>query len=409
LRERGYNPVKQHHVLIVGGGPVGLSMAAGLAHLGIPSTVLEKDPEIVMFPKASTIHPPTLEIMEEWGLVDKLLEEGLKVHEIQYWDRPTKQMIAKFNLDLLKDETPYPFRLQLEQSVLQVILEKHFRNSDLVNIKFRHKLIAFKQDDRGVVARVETPDGVVEMEGDFLIGADGASSTVRKLIGIQYEGFTYERRFLTLGVVDHDFRQHYEGLGDVSYFFDPNEFVALIHNHLMWKIMLPLPEHITKTEDLTDAYIQERIRYFTGVDKTYNVVHKSVFNVHQRVAPRVFEGRVVLVGDSAHLNNPFGGMGMNSGIHDAYFLGKDIHRLLNDPDLSVRKTPETFQANRHAAIQEVQRRTIENEKAAAKKNESQIEKLKRYAADEKLAKQYLMQNCMIDDFNFMKSRNQAAG
>lgn len=399
--------MKRQHVLIVGGGPVGLCMAAGLAHHGIASTVLEKDPEFVMFPKASTIHPPTLEIMEEWGLIDKLLEQGLQARELQYWDRPTKQMIAKFNLDLLKGETRYPFRLQLEQSVLQVIMEEHFRGSELVDIKFRHKLVGYEQNENGVVASVETPDGVVQIESSFLIGADGASSTVRKLMGIQYEGFTYEKKFLTLGVVDHDFRQHYDGLGDVSYFFDPSEFVALIRNHLMWKIMLPLNESYEKTEDLPDDYIQGRIRAFAGVDKQFNVVHKSIFNVHQRVAPRVFDGRVILVGDAAHLNNPFGGMGMNSGIHDAYFLAADLNRLFQNPELSVQKTLETFQENRHLAIQEVQRRTIENEKAATKQNEGQVEKMKRIAADEKLAKEYLMQTSMIDDFNFMKNRNKA--
>ena len=399
--------MKNRHVLIVGGGPVGLSMAAGLAHHGIPATVLEKEPEFVMFPKASTIHPPTLEIMEEWGLIDKLLKEGLKAHELQYWDRPTKELIATFNLNLLEGETPYPYRLQLEQSVLQVIMEEHYRNSDLLKIKFRHKLLGYEQTEDGVIASVETPDGVVKMECDFLIGADGASSTVRKLMGIQYEGFTYGTKFLTLGVKDHDFKQDYEGLGDVSYFFDPKEFVALIHNHLMWKIMLPLNDPIEKTEDLTDEYVQSRIRAFAGVDKTFNVVHKAVFNVHQRVAPKVFDGRVVLVGDAAHLNNPFGGMGMNSGIHDAYFLAKDLNRLFQNPELSVQQTLEAFQENRLKAIQEVQRRTIENEKAATKKNEGQADKMKRIAADDKLAKAYLMQTSMIDDFNFMKDRNKA--
>lgn len=399
--------MKKQHVLIVGGGPVGLCMAAGLAHYGIASTVIEKEPAFAMFPKASTIHPPTLEIFEEWGLIDKLLMKGLKARKLQYWDRPTKEIIATFNLDMLSGETTFPFRLQLEQSALQVIMAEHYRNSDLVQIKFHHKLLGYEQTESGVVATVETPDGVIQIESNFLIGADGASSTVRKLLGFDYEGFTYEKKFLVLGIVDHDFTKQYEGLNDVSYFFDPKEFVALIHNHQMWKFMFPLEDEVKGIEDVSEDFIQGKIQAFTGVEKKYNVVHQTVFNVHQRVASSVLDGRVILIGDAAHINNPLGGMGMNSGIHDAYFLAKDLNRLLKEPRLSIQDTLTQFQENRLAALREVQRRTIENEKEASKAVEGNnpIEKMKRLASDEVLAKQYLMQTSMIDDFNFMLSRN----
>lgn len=400
--------MKKQHVLIVGGGPVGLCMAVGLAHQGIASTVIEKEPDFAKFPKASTIHPPTLEIFEEWGLIDKLLSKGLKARELQYWDRPTKEIIATFNLDLLKDETRYPFRLQLEQSELQVIIEESYRESDHVRIKFQHELLGYEQSENGVTATVKTPDGVVQIESDFLIGADGASSTIRKLWGIEYEGFTYEKKFLVLGIVDHDFKQEYEGLNDVSYFFDPKEFVALIHNHQMWKFMFPLADSVKGISDLSDSFIQEKICAFTGVEKSYNVVHKSVFNVHQRVASKVLDGRVILIGDAAHINNPLGGMGMNSGIHDAYFLSKDLSRVLSEPGQSIQDTLTRFEENRLVAIKEVQKRTVENEKAASKSLDAgnPADKMKYLASDQVLAKQYLMQTSMIDDFNFMLSRNK---
>lgn len=400
--------MKKNHVLIVGAGPVGLSFAAALAKYGIASTIIEKDPKFLMIPKASTLHPPTLEIFEELGLIDKLLTEGLVADKLQYWDRPTKEIIATFDLKLLKDETKYPYRLQLEQSDLQVILEEHFRNSELVNILFEHELVSFKQTGDGVSATVLTKEGEVKIEADFLVGSDGASSTVRNLLGINYEGFTYETKFLVLGIVDHDFKGNYEGLNDVSYFYDLDEFVALIHNHRMWKMMFKLDNNVKNLDDVSDEFLQSKIRAFAGVDKEFNFVHKTIFNVHQRVASSIYEERVVLIGDAAHINNPLGGMGMNSGIHDAYFLAKDFNKLYNDKNLSIEKVLSQFQENRHFAIQEVQRRTVENERSASKTEgaDNAADKMKRISNDEQLAKRYLMQSSMINDFKFMLKQNE---
>ena len=394
-------------ILIVGGGPVGLSCALALAHKGIPSTVIEKDPKFMMIPKASTFHPPTLEIFEELGVIDDLLAQGLKVEKLQYWDRPTKEVIATLDLNLIEEETPYPFRLQLEQSDLQVLLYVRLKDNPLVDILFDHQLVNFTQQEQSVTATLKNGERTFTVETPFLIGADGASSTVRKQLEIEYEGFTYETKFLVLGVVNHDFSKDFPGMYDVSYFYDEQEFIALINNHRMSKLMFKLDDSIQGLEDLPDEVLQQKLRNFTGNDKNFEFAHKGIFNVHQRVAKNVFDHRVILIGDSAHINNPLGGMGMNSGIHDAYFLANDLADIIADPEIDFVQVLKDFEKNRHAAIQEVQRRTIENEKNASKSQgaSNAIEKMQQIASNPKYAKNYLLESSMIKDYQFMLKQN----
>lgn len=398
--------MQNKRILILGAGPVGLCMAIGLAKKGLSSIVLEKRSSFEMIPKASTIHAPTMEIFEEWGVIDKILNEGLAVHEIQYWDRATNKIIANFNLDLLKDETTYPFRLQLEQSRIQQIFEEHYLDSNLIDLRFNHSLKSFEQTEDQVIATIEGNGEEFQLTTDVLIGADGASSTVRKLMNVEYEGFTYDKKFLVIGVIDHDFKKDHPGLGDVSYFFDSKEFLALIHNHHMWKFMFNLDSSIKSLDDISEDFMQAKIKFFSNAQKKFNIAHKTVFNVHQRVAKNIFDQRVILIGDAAHVNNPLGGMGMNSGIHDAYFLANDLKTLYETNFTNYEKVLTKFQNNREKAIQAVQRRTVENEKSASKSgNENPLEKMIRISSDPVQAKNYLMQSSMIDDFNLMKQLN----
>ena len=314
-------------ILIIGAGPVGLSLALALARQGLPVALFEALPEPSPEIRASTFHPPTLEMFAEWRVVDNVLAQGHKVDRLLYWERQSRELIAEFNYRHIAADTPFPFRLQCPQSVLTRTLKPLVEALPNARVHMNHRLVRFEDCGDYVTAELETPNGRITVEGAYLCGADGAGSTVRKGLNLGFEGMTYEDRFLLIGT-DLDLRPYFSAIGPVNYMYDPEEWVIILHLADVVRVVFRLKPGEVDEEALAETAVRQRIHNFIGQPVDFTIKSRSVYRVHQRVADTFRRGRVLLLGDAAHINNPAGGMGMNSGIHDAYHLANALHKDL---------------------------------------------------------------------------------
>lgn len=309
---------KRHEVIVAGAGPVGMVAALRLAQAGVEVLVLEQGADLSIDSKASTFHIPTLELLETLGVLDEMLERGLKAPIFQQRDRKGG-ILAELDLGQLADETPYPFRLQLEQSKLTRIIRP--RLVALGNVELRYETHVDRAEDRGDHAAVFCNDSDEPLLCDWLIGAEGANSMVRQSLGFGFEGVTFPERFLVMSTT-FEFADVFENLAHVAYITDPDEWLVLLRTPDHWRVLMPVPLEETSAGAVSDERIQQRLNsVLADIGKgpvEFNVIQHSLYNVHQRVASTFSQNRVLLAGDSAHMNNPLGGMGMNSGVHDGW-------------------------------------------------------------------------------------------
>ncbi len=386
-------------ILISGAGPVGFTTALNLARLGIPFTLLEAGDSIFEDPRAGTIHPPTLEMFEESGVTKTMLEQGFIVSNYHYRDRKDG-IVANFDLGVLADETPYPFRLMLEQHKLSHILLdklKAYGDHEILN---EHRVAHVEQDADGVTAHVETPQGVKTLRGSFIIGCDGGRSQVRKSMNVKFDGFTYPERFLVLSTL-YDFARH--GYAITNYIADPEEWCALFKvpgqdGKGLWRILFPASD--APVEELFDeASIQARIQGFNKKDGDYPIVHRNIYEVHQRVASSYRDGRMLVAGDAAHINNPLGGMGMNFGLHDSFNLADKLGKIWFEG--ASHDLLDLYDRQRRTVAQEfLQRQTIENKRNIEQKDPAQraafYDELRSIVADKTKLHAYLLRVAMIE-------------
>lgn len=386
-------------VLIAGAGPVGCTAALFLAKNGIPVKLLEADPELPEDLRASTFHPPTLDMLDELGVTERLIEQGLIARTYQHRNRETGE-VAEFDMGVLDEETRHPYRLQTEQFKMTRIVVDMLKEYPHAEVLFGHRAIGFKDGDDGAQVLVFTPEGEKRLSGSFLIGADGADSRIRQSAAVMFEGLTYPEMFLVVST-PFPFEDHLPNLSRVNYLSDPNEWCTILKTVDLWRILFPAAKGADRETLLSDDYIQDRLQRIVSWSEPYEVVHRSLYFVHQRVAESFRIGnRVLLAGDAAHVNNPLGGMGMNGGIHDAINLSEKLVEILlrgGDRDALL---DQFNRQRREVCIRFVQRQTAANKEAMEsrdpKAQEKQQKELMRVCADPDLAKVFLLRNSMIN-------------
>ena len=309
-------------VLIAGMGPAGLVAGLILVRAGIPVTIFEADAALPTDLRASTFHPPTLDMLAELGLADTLVAQGLVAPRYQWRDRATGDA-ATFDMGCLEGLTEYPFRLQCEQWKLTRAAAAALRAEPLADLRFGWAAADVAQSGDAVTLTV-TRGGETRMEtGDFLIGADGASSAVRRAIAVPFEGFTYGEQWVVAST-PVDFAAKLRGLAPVTYTADADEWFVLLQTRDLWRVLIPVAEDADPDLILSDAWIEAKLQGIAPHETAYDIAHRTLYRVHQRVAGSYRVGRAALVGDAAHINNPLGGMGMNGGIHDAVNLAQKL-------------------------------------------------------------------------------------
>jgi len=343
-------------VVIAGAGPAGLVSATILARAGVSVTVLEAEPSLPLNLRASTFHPPTLDMLDDLGAARPLIDQGLTAPTLQFRDRLTG-LIAQFDFGDISDLTRHPFRVQCEQFRLNQVLLDNLRTMPQADIRFGARVVGVEQDSECATAIL---DGGERVQGRFLLGAEGANSAVRESSGIQFEGFTWPERFLVLST-PFDFSEPFPDLCCVNYVADPEEWYFLLRVPGLWRAMFPTGADEDEESIMSDETAQRRLRRVFDSGRPYEVKHKTLYRVHQRVAERYRAGRCFLAGDAAHINNPLGGMGMNGGIHDAHNLANKLVPVLAGEagdDLLDRYEEE----RRPVALEYINKHTIRNKR-----------------------------------------------
>jgi 3-(3-hydroxy-phenyl)propionate hydroxylase len=387
-------------VLISGGGPVGLFCALLLGRQGVPVRLFDVNDELQDDPRAATTHPATLEVLGQAGLVEDMAQQGLTAPIFQFWDRPSGQLVAEFDLALLANDTKYPFVIQCEQFKTAHIIMKRLVDMPNVEIMFGHEVVTVDQTDDEVTVTVRTKSGEEKHTGSYLIGADGGRSTVRKQAGIPFEGFTWAERFLVL-TTPFDFNAHL-GYCYRSYFADPDEWcncfkVAADGPPGLWRTVFPTDPNASEAEIMSDQAVQARLQKFFPGSQPYDIVHRNLYTTHQRVAATFRKGRVMLAGDSAHVNNSIGGMGLNGGLQDAANLSEKLVQVLaGAPDSLL----DLYSLQRRTvSIEFVQAQSIANKKQLETKEpearKATLAELAQTAADPAKARQYLLRSSML--------------
>jgi 3-(3-hydroxy-phenyl)propionate hydroxylase len=379
-------------VLIAGAGPVGLVAAANLVRHGIPVTVFEGGPDLSTESRASTFHPPTLDMLADLDVVKPLIAQGLMAPKFQYRNRQDG-LLAQFDFGDIADATQHPFRLQCEQSKLTRIIFDKLRNEPNFEIVFSSPVRDATQTADGVTVTVER-DGKSETQSyRWLIGADGARSDVRRSLGIEFEGFTWPERYLVVST-PYDFYNIIPDLVSVSYMADPVRWHFLLQIPNLWRVMFRVAPEENDELALSPQFAQALMaQVMPGIDR-YEITHTTLYRVHQRVARAFRSGRVFLIGDAAHVNNPLGGMGMNGGIHDAINLtGRmvEVWRGIK-PEAEL----ERFDLQRRRVTKEhVERQSIQNKKNLEAADSEFRDWLLRTAADPASTHDYLLKVSMI--------------
>jgi 3-(3-hydroxy-phenyl)propionate hydroxylase len=386
-------------VIVVGGGPVGLVCALNLAARDIPVLVLEAHPELFMDLRAGSFHPPTLEVLEPLGVTAKLLALGIAVHKWQLRDR-TDGVIGTFELSLLKDETPYPFRLHCEQHKLTPLVVDMLDRMPHVDVRFSCCVTEVTQSADGVTVHADTPDGPRTFAGSWVIGADGGGSVVRRSAGIAFGGFTYPERFALIST-PFDLGQH--GFTDTAYISHPVEWCAVFRlpdtgPPGLWRFLYGCRPEESEEEALSDPVVEARLQAVLPRSSRYETKHRTIYRVHQRVANVFRNGRMLLAGDAAHLNNPIGGFGLNSGLQDAMNLTDKLAAVCRG-ELDCSVLDLYGRQRRTANIEYVQETSIRNkrmlEETDPQVRKARLEDMRRAACDPVRAKEVLMRSSMI--------------
>lgn len=375
---------------------MGMVSALVLGRAGIAVTLLESASNLSMDLRASTFHPPTLDMLAKYGLAQTIVPQGLVARYTQQRDR-AEGVIAEFDMELLRGQTDHPFRLQCEQWKLTEAIREKLAQLPHVKILFDTKVETVSQTADRVDVVASRLGETLRLQADYLIGADGAWSAVRRGVDIEFEGFTYPERFLVIST-DFEFADHLPRLSYVNYCSDPKEWCVLLRVPTLWRVLFPTRPEESDEEVLTDGAVQARLHNLLPQPAPYRTMHRTLYKVHQRVAKQFRKGRVLLAGDAAHINNPLGGMGMNGGVHDAFNLCEKLLAVMQGQDRALLDRYE--RQRRTIAIEYINASTARNKREIEERDPVERKKtqdaLRATAADPAAARDYLRKTSMLD-------------
>lgn len=392
-------------VIVIGGGPTGLTTALALGLAGIPVLVLEAEAQLTHDLRAGAFHPPTVEMLDRLGVASRMHEAGGLPH--RHWqlrDR-VEGLFANYDLGLLADETPFPYRLHLEQHRLTpILLDRIHEAAPSVQVLFSHQATAIRPDKDGVTVEA----GGESFRGRYVIGCDGVRSIVRAAMGVKYEGFTWEDRYLATST---SYELHKFGFAGAGYISDPEAWAAVFHvpdagPPGIWRIVFPIGPEIDAKTEMQPENLQRRLAHIlvsanlSPPGGEFPLHYSSLYTVHQRVATCFAQDRLILAGDAAHANNPLGGLGLNSGIHDAVNISDKLIAIWldgADPDKLFDLYDRQRRPIHHKHIQAM---SIRNKQMLEEKDpvvrRQHLNEQRAVAEDPVRAKAYLMETSMIN-------------
>lgn len=347
--------------------------------------------------RASTFHPATLDLLDKLGINEELMVQGNIVPAIHFRERKDFSLVAEFNFRELSADTRHPFRLQCEQWKLTKVLKSRLELMKNVSLHFSTSVINAGQTVDGIFIDTVKKTEDKRVQADWLIACDGVGSIVRKSLKIDYEGFFFPEKFFSIST-PFEYADHINNLSHVTYIADPNEWCLMLRAPDLWRIMFPVPSEESDDETKSDFAVQKRLQGLMHFSSSYEVKHKTIYRVQHRIASTYRLGRVLLAGDAAHANNPLGGMGLNSGLHDAFNLAEKLLQVMSqgaDDKLLDRYSRQ----RRYVSMEHVNSQAAQNKELLESNDRSvrhaKLDDLRRRAENPKLAREYMLKASLI--------------
>ncbi len=312
-------------VVVAGAGPVGLVTALKVARAGIPVLVLDCEPDIIQWPRAVVYHAPTVEMLDRLGLLDELKGAGILKQDYQFRTVDGGILAAPNMSVLTPEDTAYPFNLHMPQHELANAILRNLLTIPGAAVRWNSRVMDLTQDADGVTLTIDTGGETRQLRCDWLVGADGGSSTVRRASGLSFEGYTHPERLVSTNVV-YDFEAR--GYARANFIIDPVHWAVIVKvdRHGLWRVTYG--EDASLPEDEVKSRIADHYAALLPDDGPYQLEAFAPFRVHERSAASFRIGRVLLAGDAAHVCNPFGGLGLTSGLLDADILGDALPAVI---------------------------------------------------------------------------------
>lgn len=314
-------------VIVAGAGPVGLITALKLARAGVSVAVVDRLPSVMTAPRAAAYLWPSALVLADIGVLDEAIDAGVVKSGFEFRN-PATGAVSRVSHDLEgRDGEPAPFDLGLGQDILANIAVRHLGKHDMVRLRWNCEVTGVTQDDGGVRVALQTPDGPQQIRGSWLVGADGASSTVRQLLDVPFGGHTWPERFVAVNI-RYDFAAH--GYGGSTYVSDPVNWAMIIQLNKdgLWRVAYG--EDASLPPDSARDRVSERLRaILPDPGRPHELESVSSYRIHERCAATFRAGRVLLAGDAAHICNPSGGFGLLGGIYDANALALALAAVLH--------------------------------------------------------------------------------
>ncbi len=376
-----------YDVIVAGAGPVGLIASLILARSGARVALIEKRETISTASRASTLHPPTLELLDSLGVLQEVQHLGAIADRIQH--RVKDDVVAEFDIGDLSSETRFPYRLHLEQSkVTPVMLEKLLAHP-AADVRFETEVVGVAQDADGVTATVRKRDTESRIRARYMLAADGSRSSVRTMLGIDFPGKEYPGRVLRLMLRDRP-EDIVPGISPVAYVHNGDRSISFLKMPDCWRMVLRVGD-VEDESVITDDWILEKIRIvMPNVSQVPPLVDRDFYSVSCKTASAFRNGRVYLAGDAAHITSTRGGMNMNCGVHDGATMGHALVKALAANDQSIADAASDLR--RAIAASMLLPRTDRSSKAGG----DWIELMRTTAADKKKARAYLQNTAMLD-------------
>ena len=384
------------HVVIAGAGPVGLTAALLLGSKGIRVTVLESATKLSEELRASTWHPPTLDMLAPYGITARMLADGLICPSWQIRMHPSGER-AVFDLSILKDDTDHPFRLQYEQAKYCHVIYDAIAALPNVAVLFSTAVTGLEQAADAVNVLAAAPDQDLILTADYVIGADGARSVVRKSLDIDLSGDMYPETTI-LATTHFQFQERLEGLSNVTYCWKPEGTFSLLRLPGVWRASLYPREGQSVEQALTEEGLKDLLNDIVP-DARIDVLETRPYRIHRRLASAYRKGRVFLAGDAAHLNSPSGGMGMNGGLHDVFNLTEKLIAVLQggaDEKVFDRYERQRRPIAEEEIIQQAHRNRTRMQERDPERRRTMLADLQNTIADPVKLKAYLLKSSMIE-------------